>query len=294
MQQILQAELSGKGLIPPGCRWQALSGGRTNHIWRVDAGGAGGPVYAVKLYPENRQTPLFRNDGMAEAAVLALLRGHGLAPDLHGATTTEQGPCVIYHYISGAPWTGNPAPVAQMLRRLHDLPVPVPADLPDAPSGSAALSAQTRAILAACDPGRAARLAAMPMPPGPEVPPADARCLIHGDAVASNIIRGAADGFRLIDWQCPARGEPVADIAIVLSPAMQHLYGGPPPDARFCERFFAAYGDRGVEQRYRRLAPWYHRRMAAYCLWKAERGAGDYAEAMALELGAFDPPGEGG
>jgi len=147
------------------------------------------------------------------------------------------------------------------------------------------LCAQTRGILKDCDSEKAADLLALQ--PKSTVPPSRVRRLIHGDAVASNIIQGE-DEFRLIDWQCPMSGEPSTDIAIVLSPAMQCLHGGPDPDARFRDRLFAAYGEGAVERRYRRLAPWYHWRMAAYCLWKAEQGAHDYGKAMALELSALD------
>jgi len=276
----LAVELQEKGLIPPEWPWRALAGGRTNHLWHV---GVGPDSCVVKLYPRDRQTPLFRNDGTAEAAVLAALQGHGLAPRLLARAHTAQGPCVIYRHVEGQPWQGDPVPLARVLRRLHGLGVHIP--LPDAPSGSAALCAQTRGILKDCASEKAADFLALQ--PKSTVPPSRVRRLIHGDAVAGNIIQGG-DGLRLIDWQCPMSGEPSADIAIVLSPAMQCLHGGPEPDARFRERFFATYGERAVERRYRRLAPLYHWRMAAYCLWKAEHGARDYAKAMALELTALD------
>ena len=37
--------------------------------------------------------------------------------------------------------------------------------------------------------------------------------------------------MRLIDWQCPALGDPAEDIACFLSPAMQVIYGAGPLDA---------------------------------------------------------------
>jgi len=279
-QEILAAELQEKGLIPLEWPWRTLAGGRTNHLWHA---GSGTGSCVVKLYSRDRHTPLFRNDPAAEAAVLSALEGHGLAPRLIAHANTTQGPCVIYRHVDGKPWQGDPTSLAGVLRCLHNLRVHVP--LPNAPSGSASLCTQTRKILRACDSEDAAFLLALQ--PQSKVRASRVRRLIHGDAVVGNVVQGK-DGLRLIDWQCPMSGEPCADVAIVLSPAMQCLHGGPEPDERFRERFFAAYGEGAVERRYRRLAPWYHGRMAAYCLWKAEHGARDYAKAMALELSTLD------
>lgn len=276
----VKAELCDRGLIAPDARWAPLSGGRTNALWRV-SGGARDLV--VKLYPPDRQTPLFRNDGIAEAAVLTALSGMGMSPDLHASTTTALGPCVIYDFAAGAAWSDDPMPVARILKRLHGTEVDL--SLPAAPSGSAALRAQGEAMLAQCS-GALVQTLRRRMP-GDVVVPSVQDCLLHGDVVASNVIQ-SEDGLRLIDWQCPMRGEPAADIAIFLSPAMQALYGGTPPTALFQAAFFAAYGCPEAEVRYRALAPWYHWRMAAYCLWKAERGAVDYRDALGLELAALE------
>ncbi len=280
MRDMLAQDLQARGLIAPGLRWEPLSGGRTNYLWRVEVEQG---AMAVKLYPEDRQTPLFRNDGIAEAAVLRALDGQGLSAALHVSAMTRLGPCVIYRHVDGASWAGNPAPVGRLLARLHGLPVAI--SLPHAPSGSEALRKQGLGILSEC--GSAARNRVRAAMPGASVPPLEARRLLHGDVVANNILM-TGDGPRLIDWQCPALGEPSADIAIFLSPAMQRLYGGTAPDPAFCARFFTAYGCRETAQRYRALSPWYHWRMAAYCLWKAERGAGEYRDAMALELPALE------
>lgn len=277
----LASELTSRGLIEAQARWTPLAGGRTNYLWRVDQDHA--PCFVVKLYPYNRQTPLFRNDGVAEAAVLTRLSGHGLSADLHLSTVSDQGPCVIYHYVDGVPWAGRPSAVSRLLSRLHGLQIDI--SLPFAPTGSDELRAQTGEILSACDRNSAEKLSRYM--PQTDVPASAQRCLLHGDVVANNILQTGKD-TRLIDWQCPMLGEPAADIAIFLSPAMQSLYGGRAPTALFIKHFFEIYGSDEVERRYCDLAPWYHWRMAAYCLWKSERGAHDYRDAMDLELSALE------
>jgi thiamine kinase-like enzyme len=107
--------------------------------------------------------------------------------------------------------------------------------------------------------------------------------LIHADAVAGNLIDGPG-GVTLIDWQCPASGDPTEDLATFLSPAMQWLYRGRVLSPQETEAFLAAYPDPAVTDRYLRLQPLYRWRMAAHCLWKADRGAPDYEKALAAEL----------
>lgn len=95
------------------------------------------------------------------------------------------------------------------------------------------------------------------------------------------------DAVVLIDWQCPAIGDPAEDIAIFLSPAMQYVYRGKPLTDDEEAAFLAAYRDRAITRRYRALKPWFHWRMAAYCLWRARNGSPDYAPAFRLEAAAL-------
>ena len=48
--------------------------------------------------------------------------------------------------------------------------------------------------------------------------------LLHTDVVPGNLILGD-EGLRIIDWQCPAIGDPIVDIMMFLSPAMHEIYG---------------------------------------------------------------------
>ena len=78
-------------------------------------------------------------------------------------------------------------------------------------------------------------------------------------------------------------GDPCEDLAILLSPAMQHVYRGTPLSADERDALFDGYADTEIIDRYQTLAPLFHWRMAAYCLWRVKRGAPEYAEGFELE-----------
>lgn len=244
--------------------WVALTGGRTNRLWRV------GDV-VVKAFDPLAASPLFPNDPGAEARALGAFGPAGLAPRLCGS---GEG-WLAYAHVEGQIWRGEPAAVARLLFRLHQHSGEGFRSLP---SGAAALRAQGLAMSAECR-------ASLPPPEVGDCPGAAQPRLLHGDAVAGNIIEGPS-GLTLIDWQCPARGDPCEDIATFLSPAMQWLYRGRPLSRDEIARFLAAYPDPAATDRYNRLLPLFRWRMALHCQWKAERGAPDYAEARRLELGA--------
>jgi aminoglycoside phosphotransferase (APT) family kinase protein len=242
--------------------WLPLSGGRTNRLWRVGD-------LVVKRHDPAAASPLFPNSAADEARALAAFAPLGLAPRLRAA-----GPdWVIYDHLDGAVWTADPAPVARMLGRLHALP-PTATGFRAMPNGSAALLDQARQMAAGLD--------LPPPPPDPALPPVAPR-LLHGDAVAGNVIV-TPDGPRLIDWQCPGLGDPAEDIATFLSPAMMWLYSGRILTAAERAAFLSAYPDRAVTDRFLALEPVFRWRMAAHCAWRARRGDAGYARALRLEL----------
>ncbi len=277
---ILRRQLEAAGLTNSDASWHPYSGGRTNAIWRV---GTGAKALVCKLYSDAAGSPLFPNHAAAEAIALTALTGTGLAPVMIAEFSTPLGPCLVYRHVDGEPFATDVAAAAGLLARLHQQPAP--RGLRHLQSGSAALLAQTDAILNDCRSVDAARLRRF-RPQGNE-PPATDTVFLHGDAVAANIISGPG-GLTLIDWQCPALGDPTEDLAIFLSPAMQSLYGGRSLTKAEQARFLQGYGNAKVAARYQRLEPHYHWRMAAHCLWKSERGFPDYAAAMRLELAALD------
>jgi len=81
-----------------------------------------------------------------------------------------------------------------------------------------------------------------------------------------------AAGPRLIDWQCPAVGDPCEDLGLSLWPAMRMAHGAAPLTRAEEARALRAYGTPEVRARLRMLRPWFYWRMAAYCLWRMARG----------------------
>jgi len=264
------------GQVAADAVWTPLSGGRTNPIWRIE--GREGPL-VCKLFLPDAATPLFANDPAAEWAALRALSGLEIAPEPVASSRTALGDSLLYHHVPGQPWSTDPTAVAHLLRRLHERPPPraLPRALPDATG----LVEQGRAMLSQIGtPGA--------LPPAP-VPQAGLQggAFLHGDPIPGNLLQ---DGARLIliDWQCPAIGDPCLDLALFLSPAMQQVNGRPPLSEDEITAFLEAYGNAQVTRRYHALAPLFHWRMAAYCLWKAHHGDAAYAPAMALELAASE------
>ncbi|MFA5580758.1 MAG: aminoglycoside phosphotransferase family protein [Paracoccaceae bacterium] len=257
-------------------RWVALAGGRSNRSWCIDG------RLVCKLFRPERATSLFPNDSVAEARVLTALAGTGLAPRLVGDVETYVGHCLLYHYVRGAPLAASRDAffrAGAALRRLHCQPIP--GGLRVLRRDVAAIIEQAQALLAECESKAASAL--MQNPPSGGCADDPSGVFLHGDPVPANIIDSPA-GIVFIDWQCPAVGDACEDIAIFLSPAMQCLYGAGPVSDSLADSFLAGYGADDIIARYRIRAPFYHYRLAAYCLWQAERGAPGYEAAARAEL----------
>lgn len=269
--------------VPGGrpAHWQTMSGGRSNPIWHVVP--KQGSSFVCKLYESNRGNALFPNDPAAEAVALRALSGTGLAPDLLGTCLAGGRVAVMYTYLVGTVGPQDTADAACVLARLHSQPAPT--ELRLLPGGAQSILSQTGAMtrdlpVHLCDRLNASR-------PKTEVPPSDRCAFLHGDPVPANMIR-TARGLTLIDWQCPAAGDPCEDAAVFLSPAMQALYGGTPLTPPQKRDFWTAYGDPEIATRYASLEPFFHWRMAAYCLWMSARGHADYGDASELEFAALE------
>lgn len=239
--------------------WQPLQGGRSNRVWRIGD-------LVVKHYRPETATPLFPNDPATEAAAL-----RQFGPDLAPEYRASGAGWLAYGFLPGPCWASGPADVARLLFRVHR--ATPPAGLRRLPMGAAAIAAD------------AAGFAGPGLPPCPQVPPVDlpAPVPVHGDPVPGNIVV-TARGLRLIDWQCPGLGDPVDDLALFLSPAMQWLYRGAPLAEAEVAAFLAAYPDAATVRRYLVLRPVLHWRIAAHCAFRAARGDAAYADALRLEL----------
>lgn len=282
LQQALAVIWQEEGHVSAGAQWSRLLGGRSNPVWRITADDMSQDL-VCKLYDDTAATPLFANDGTREALVLNHLAGQGIAPDFVAFLDCALGTSVVYQHINGTLWRGSVADVAGLMARLHQ--IQPPEGLPETITSPATLLAEASAMADAAE---------IDLPAAPEVPdelPNPERCFLHGDIVPGNIVV-ADDGLRLIDWQCPSIGDPAADLAIFLSPAMQVLYGNRPLSADEQSKFLTAYvasgGDATGVARYRALAPLFHWRMACYCHWKAAYGDAAYRDVADLEWRASE------
>lgn len=254
---------------------QSLRGGRSNHVWYLP--GTRGLV--LKLFDGQTANPMFANEAAREISSLTSLAGTGLVPRHVEAGSFEGRNWVIYDHVTGKNWTEDTAHAARLLGRLHDQPIPE--GLPGGPDGSRDWAARTCRILDRCTPENARKL--LDFRPQGSVAPTGMPAFVHGDPVPGNLI--VHDGtLTLIDWQCPVAGDPAEDLAIFASPAMQLLYRGRVLSAEEERDFVSAYPDPAVAARFELLRPWVHWCMAAYCLWRVERGNEEYRPAMYLEL----------
>lgn len=261
-----------------GAIWTRLSGGRTNASWCVQPQQNEPPV-VVKLYLGPALNPMFPNDPVAEAQLLTQLEGLEFAPKLLEHMQTKHGTCNVYSHIPGEIWQSGVSEVAELMEKIHRQQAP--SGLRMVANGSVQVEAHTSAILSKCDLDSTHPFDELS--PEKHVAPTENIVLLHGDIVPGNIIRNTM-GLYLIDWQCPAVGDVCEDISNFLSPAMQLLYRGAPLQTCEVTEFWSAVGNCVLAERYKKLAPWYHRRMAAYCLWQSQNGKAEYELALQLEL----------
>lgn len=288
--------------------WLAMQGGRSNLVWRIaptrcaETGGA--PPSEVpagdtdrcgtrkepgalvcKLYRPGAATPLFPNLPREEARALEALSGSGIAPELVAQFETPEGACLVYRHLPGAAGGAGPAETGAALARLHRRAPPP--GLRQAAGTAEGLLDEAEAMLDAL-PGDLPRAHRGLRPAAPVGWTGGPEVFLHGDPVPANVVLSEEDGqARLIDWQCPARGDAVLDLALALSPAMRISCGTRPYAPEEARALLAAYGDPAAEARFFALAPVLAWRMGAYCLWKQESGDAAYGAAYAAEMAAL-------
>lgn len=266
-------------LAAKNARWSVLQGGRTNQVWHVEGKRQ---ELVCKLFRATDNNPLYPNSPGVEYEALKLLYQFDISPKPVALLNTVAGEVLVYEHISGQSWQSDTQSVAKKLSQLHKLGFDLP--LRQIATGSDAIMRQTDAILDLCKTRPEALSVASVVP---AVSAMGIGHLIHADVVPNNIIV-TSSGLRLIDWQCPALGDPCEDISSFLSPAMQYLYRGAPLSDRDIDEFLASYPCSETVSRYKRLASFFHRRIAAYCQWKTEQGEADYASALELELASLN------
>jgi aminoglycoside phosphotransferase (APT) family kinase protein len=235
---------------------KALTGGYLNQVTRVRGAGID---WVVKRFMPETELALFPNFPADEAEALKRASAHGLAPKPIGFFAGDN-PVLVYEFCAGEVWQQGVGGVARLLRRLRDVDARGFREVPMAPAdilteGDASLpkvEAATRDRLVAARP--------VPLRTDPVQP-----SFLHTDIGPGNIIVTPDGRLVVIDWQCPAAGDPVQDMVAFLSPAFQILYGCTPLSAGQDAEFHQAYDDPATKERYDRMLPFYDWRMAGYC-----------------------------
>ncbi|TYB84922.1 phosphotransferase family protein [Oceaniovalibus sp. ACAM 378] len=270
----LRRALEEAGLAEPASLWQRLPGGRTNIVWRVDTGSRS---LVCKLHCHDRATPLFPNDPDAELAAMRFMAPLGLAPGGAMSLNTVAGPCLIYDHVPDRAIPVTASDIGRTLSRVHDQAPPV--GLRRVADDIPAILAQAEDILRTLPVALRARLATHRPAFHADALPARL-CLLHGDPAPDNIL-ATPDGPILIDWQCPAAGDPAHDLAVFLSPAMHVLAGRPPLSETDRHACLVAHG---AAQRFAAVEPAHLWRMAVHCGWRLAHGESDCKAAMEAEL----------
>jgi thiamine kinase-like enzyme len=269
----LQNYLVIQGVISNQTLWYTQTGGRTNKVWRL----VGEEDLICKLYVETKTNPLFNNTPEAEYRCLLWLEGSNIAPKPYKYLKTPFGEVLLYNYIKGQTWSHNVDTVSELLKRIHKHKYPKDLRiLSNLPSDIKQTGLEIINKLNSYHKHKLNMIC-------PDAPISDIEpVLLHTDVVPGNLILGD-EGLRLIDWQCPAIGDPIVDIMTFLSPGMHEIYGSGKLSMKDHEVFLMSLSS-GLCERYNIIGPLYHWRLAAYCFWKAEQGYIEYENAAMAEI----------
>jgi len=269
----LQNYLVIQGVISNQTLWYTQTGGRTNKVWRL----VGEEDLICKLYVETKTNPLFNNTPEAEYRCLLWLEGSNIAPKPYKYLKTPFGEVLLYNYIKGQTWSHNVDTVSGLLKRIHKHKYPKDLRiLSNLPSDIKQTGLEIINKLNSYHKHKLNMIC-------PDALISDIEpVLLHTDVVPGNLILGD-EGLRLIDWQCPAIGDPIVDIVMFLSPGMHEIYGSGKLSMKDHEVFLMSLSS-DLCERYNIIGPLYHWRLAAYCFWKAEQGYIEYENAAMAEI----------
>ena len=269
----LQNYLLMQGITSNETVWHTQTGGRTNKVWRLK----GETDLICKLYLQTKTNPLFNNSPEAEYRCLLWLDGSQIAPKPYKYLRTPFGEVLLYDYIKGQIWFHDVDTVSELLTRIrkHKCPKGLRV-LSNLPSDIKQTGFEIINKLNNYHKDKLIKIC--PEVSIPDIEPV----LLHTDVVPGNLILGDK-GLRLIDWQCPAIGDPIVDIMMFLSPGMHEVYGSGKLSMKNHEVFLMSLTS-DLRNRYNIVGSLYHWRMAAYCFWKAEQGFAEYENAAFAEI----------
>jgi thiamine kinase len=247
-------------------RSDALTGGYLNQVFRLRGAGID---WVVKRFLPETELALFPNLPDAEHRAMQCANTLGLAPEPIAFFDQPDAQVLVYRFVEGAMWRDGVADVGRLLRRLREAD---PSGFRAVPMTPEDILEEGDAFLPKLAPAHRARLLKT-RPMSIEIDSLQP-VLLHTDIGPGNIIV-AKDTGRLvvIDWQCPAAGDPVQDVIAFLSPAFQILYSCPPLSAKQEADFFTAYDDSALAARYAAMRPFYDWRMAGYCAMRTDKYA---------------------
>lgn len=244
---------------------------------------------AVKAYCLERSSAVFRNDPQAEWDALQHLQPIGIAPEPIYFGMSEQTPILIYRFVEVSPSALEVRSAAQLLNQFREYEWD---SLPQVWLGSEWIISRADLMLGEL-PNSARDWATAHRPQGQVAPHSGRLC--HGDFVGANILvvpsaqptstslqTGEAMPAIAIDWQTPYRTSAAWDIAMFLSPSMQHRYGMNDVDEA---AFLNTIKDGVAVEHFLELRPWFHWLMAIYALWR-EDAWGDSAGRFDFKLEA--------
>jgi aminoglycoside phosphotransferase (APT) family kinase protein len=264
-----------------------LTGGYLNQVFRLRGKEQGDDFdWVVKFFMPETELALFPNLPEDERKATYLASTIGRAPVPISWLETWDGPVLVYEYCEGEIWQDGVGEVGRLLRDLRTLDTDH-YSFRDVPVRPADILAEGDAFLPKIHSEMRWHLAKAR--PKPIEIDAVSRSFLHTDIGPGNIIV-AKDTGRLvvIDWQCPAVGDPVQDVIAFLSPAFQILYGRPPLTAQQEVEFFAAYDDAALQAHYALMLPFYDWRMAGYCATRQAKYAKARPEAAQRYARALD------
>ena len=269
----LQNYLLMQGILSNQNVWHAQTGGQTNKVWRL----IGEKDLICKLYLETNTNPLFNNTPEEEYKCLLWLEGSNIAPKPYKYLKTPFGEVLLYNFIKGESWSHDVSTVSELLTQIrkHKYPKGLRI-LSCCPSDIKQTGIEITNKLNKYHQNELINICS-------DVEVSDIEpVLLHTDVVPGNLILGDG-GLRLIDWQCPAIGDPIVDIMMFLSPGMHEIYGPGKLSMKDHEAFLMSLTS-NLRNRYNIIGPLYHWRLAAYCFWKAEQGFIEYENAAFAEI----------
>jgi aminoglycoside phosphotransferase (APT) family kinase protein len=205
------AQVPGYRAADPAVETRHLPGGSVNRSYQVTTG-AGRFVLRLSAGSDAWLT----SDRSVERLMQRIAASAGLAPRIVAADAADRW--LITEYVEGRLWTevqfSDPASIAMLgaaLQRLHALPTPEQGHFPLLQilrEYVRRLEGGAGELAGYLEPARSAWRAS-----GADGRPA---AILHHDLNAANIIQQPA-GVVLIDWECAACGDPLQDVACILS-----------------------------------------------------------------------------